>query len=1101
MLKCRQCGSASDEQASFCWHCGHPLAGPFTQLLRGRGETRSIERTAHFELQMPAGSFAERRAQSIGSALESLRDAAGQILALTDAELAGPYRVYLGDVLPAPAGERSAESCIVPERDEVWAVYRPDAPGVELTRSVVRLLVLRGAGFDLALLPALWAGFAGLCEARSQRAPLEPETSRSLTARFGRRPPSLGRLLGQEEPVDASEAGQLAQSFLAFLLERDGPGQLSAYLAATVTVSPEEGARSVYKTALKRLQQEWWASVRRRAVAGGSGILRFLRSSLRYLRPYWKEEIVIFALLLVQLAFQQILPRAQALLIDKAILPRDLQYLIGLAIFLFVLVAVTLFAGVLRDYLTTRVSESVLRGLRERIFDQLQRASHRFYSRMDTGDVLSRFANDLRSVEQGLTSTLSQGVFLVLGLLLSMAHVALISLPLALIVFAALPLFLLTTRVLGPPANRASLTYAEEQAAITNTLQENLGAQPVIKAYNLQVTMARRFRNEAESLLHSAVRLFFLGSLFGVSASLLSTILQVGMLALGGYFVLEGRLALGSLIEFLSLLALVIGPVQSVTGILQSVQIATASMDRVEEILNLEPDVADAAGARELGPVRHSIRLEDVTFSYEGGQAQLDGVSIEIPAGSTAAFVGPSGSGKSTIVSLLLRFYDPDRGRVLFDGQDLREVSLESLRRQTAAVFQESFLFNTSVRENIRYGREGAADAEVEAAARQAEIHDAILELPQGYDTVVGERGGSLSGGQRQRLAIARAILRGASVLIFDEATSALDASTESAILQSIEALSQGRTTVWVTHRLASAAKAGRIFVLERGRVVEQGTHEELLRLNGLYRRLYEDQGGAAAEGQQALALSYLRGVPIFADLAPAMLGSVAGFLRSDPIHAGEVVVEAGAEADKLYLIVWGEFEVLGPAGADAGRPLAVLGPGDYFGDVALLRDVPRTATVRARTAGHVLTLQRQALFGLFSLIPELRSSLEARLAAREAGASTGGAAAAREARTPPDAVLLQYPAGGPARHFPLDRPETSVGRDARNDIALSEPSVSGFHARILRDADGGYLIVDCGSTNGTTVNGRMVGTQPVPLVEGDMIRLGRAALTLHYER
>src|SRR5579875_3542115 len=285
MVVCSRCGSASEEQASFCWHCGRALAGPFTQFLRGRSAARSIERTAHFELQMPTDSFAVRRARDIGASLELLRDAIGRLLALTDAQLAGPYRVYLGDILAPPAdgsSDESASSWIDVERDAVWAIYRPDAPGIELPRAVVRLLVLRGAGFDLATLPAIWLGLVRLCDAPLQREPLEPELSRSLVATFGRRAPSLSRLLDREQQPDGAEAAAVAVSLLAFLLERAGPQQLCAYLAAAAAGSPAQAAGSVYKTALPRLEKDWWAFVRRRAATGTGGIVRFLIRSLRY---------------------------------------------------------------------------------------------------------------------------------------------------------------------------------------------------------------------------------------------------------------------------------------------------------------------------------------------------------------------------------------------------------------------------------------------------------------------------------------------------------------------------------------------------------------------------------------------------------------------------------------------------------------------------------------------------------------------------------------------------------------------------------------------------------------------------------------------------
>ncbi|MGI8549309.1 MAG: ABC transporter transmembrane domain-containing protein, partial [Dehalococcoidia bacterium] len=887
-----------------------------------------------------------------------------------------------------------------------------------------------------------------------------------------------------------------ALSFLAYLLGLKGPSGLRAFIVAAAAQGPEPAAREAYRSSLEELRRAWWKHLRKAAEPEGGSIGRFLRGSLHYLRPYWKQEILIFAFLGVQLAFQQILPRAQALLIDRAILPRDLHYLFGLAVFLFGLVVLVLFTGVLNDLVTTRVSGSVLRTLRERMFGQLQRLSNRFYGGIDSGDILSRFSGDLRAVESGLTGTLTSGAFLLLSLVVSTVRILLINWILGIIVLATLPFFLISTRVLGPRASRASLAFSKQQAVVTGVLKEDIAAQPVIQAYNLQRTVIDRFRVQAGELYRSAVRLFFLSSLFGVTANLLTTAVQVGVLALGGYFVIQGKLPLGNLIEFLALLGLVIGPVQSMNGIIQGIQVASASMDRVEEILNAEPNVRDAADASQLGPLQKGIRFEQVSFSYRGDQPQLDQISLEIPAGSSVAFVDPSGSGKSTIINVLLRFDNPDQGRIILDTHEVTQVTLESLRRQIGIVFQENFLFNTSARENIRYGREDAKGAEVEEAAKLAEIHEVILQLPEGYDTVVGERGGSLSGGQRQRRAIGRAILRRPSILVLDEATSALDERTENAINHTLAALSRGRTTVAVTHRLAAAMTADRIFVLDRGRLVEQGTHQKLLDQEGLYRRLFEEQGGLAtgAAGQRALEVAYLHGVPIFADLDGEALGQIAPFLRHSEVAAGTVVVEAGAQGDKLHLVVSGELEVMAPGDQAQARVLAVLGSGNYFGEIALLRDVPRTATVRARTAVQLLSLDKEKLSSLLESIPGLRRQLEAAFEER------GAAVRLLKAPAPADEARAEAQRGGASlevrggaqngRGFPVNNTETGIGRNRGNDIVLPDRLASGYHARIRRQPDGSFQLLDSRSTNGTGVNGHRIG-EPVALQTGLVLPQG----------
>lgn len=1102
MRTCTECRSANEDRAHFCSQCGSSLAGPFTRTLGA--VDRIVHRTGHFELHFAAGSFAEQRAADVGSALEATAAALTDLLALPG-EALGPERarVYLGETLPGPGEDghvATSGSWVVPEREELWSVYRPDAPGIDLDRAAVRLLVLHATGADLAVAPLLWLGLTGLCAQTAGQAPPAPAVNQALISRLGGDPPSFESLWDAAAAGRVQEASLPALSFLGFLRDRRGGASLRDFIVTTVESGHDSAARSVYGTSMAGLHKAWWKIVRASAASGAGGISRFLIRSLHYLRPYWLQELGIFFLLLIQLAFQQILPRAQALLIDRAILPRNLHFLLGLAIFLFAMVVLVLLTGVVNDFLTTRVSESVLRTLRERMFERLQSASHRFFSRMESGDILSRFTSDLRSVEQGLTGTLTQGAFLILSLVLSVVHILLLNWILGLLVLACLPLFLVTTKFLGPPANRASMAFSRDQAAITSILQEDIAAQPVVKAYNLQALMMQRFRAQAQALYRSAVRLFFLSALFGVSASLLTTAVQVTVLALGGYFVIQGRLPLGNLIEFSALLGLVIGPVQSVSGLLQGMQVATASMDRVEEILDLEPDVRDAADAVELGPLRYGIRFDDVGFSYGGREPQIEGLSLEIAAGESVVFVGPSGSGKSTAINLLMRFYEPDRGRILFDGQDIAHVTLHSLRRQVAAVFQESFLFNTSVRENIRLGREDASDEEVQRAAVQAEVHEAILQMPQGYENPVGERGAGLSGGQRQRLAIARAIIREPSVLVLDEATSALDPRTAGAVSDTLAGLGKGRTTVSVTHRLATAADADRIFVLDRGRLVEQGTHEDLLEAGGLYRSLYEAQGAGMAGGQRALEVAYLQGVPLFADLGPGLLGQVAAFLRPERADAGEPVVCMGDESGKLYLIVAGELDVVVPGAGAEEQVLAVLGPGDYFGEIALLRDVRRTATVRARSASQLLSLDKETLQGVFALVPDLRNRLERGLAVRLAAAVPPARPGAQDA-SPPRAAgpsMLEVHTGpDPGRLFTLDGAATRLGRDPSNDIVLADRTVSAFHARIQRRPDGELELVDCQSTNGTLLNGQPA-LDAALLRDGDLIQLGWVTLILH---
>ncbi|MCZ6671941.1 MAG: ATP-binding cassette domain-containing protein [Verrucomicrobia bacterium] len=374
-----------------------------------------------------------------------------------------------------------------------------------------------------------------------------------------------------------------------------------------------------------------------------------------------------------------------------------------------------------------------------------------------------------------------------------------------------------------------------------------------------------------------------------------------------------------------------------------------------------------------------------MSFSYTGEQQNLKNVDITIPVGHRVAFVGPSGCGKSTILNLLMRYYDPNGGSVKIDGHDIRTVTEKSLHGQIGSVLQDNFLFNISFRENIRMGNLNATDEEVEAAAKVAEIHDIIVGFPDGYENVVGERGGRLSGGQRQRIAIARAIVRDPSILVLDEATSALDPGTEAAINATLEQLGQQRTVISVTHRLTSVVNADRIYVLEDGELVEQGTHQELLDQNGLYLRLWDQQNGfivtegEQAEGEQNVGVeaTRLQAIPMFHGMDGVLLAALANNFMTERFDEDETIFEEGEAGYKMYIVVRGQIEVLttGPTGEE--RQLAVLRDGDYFGEMALLEEIPRTATVRARSSTILLTLEREQFNHLLSSVPDLRLAFE----------------------------------------------------------------------------------------------------------------------------
>jgi ATP-binding cassette subfamily B protein len=417
------------------------------------------------------------------------------------------------------------------------------------------------------------------------------------------------------------------------------------------------------------------------------------------------------------------------------------------------------------------------------------------------------------------------------------------------------PLSLVGPRYFAPRAVQSSYRKREMESSMLSAVQEAVIAQPVVKAFGLEMPVLAGLSQRNAGLYRSAVRVSFLSSLVERSAAISILMLNVLIIGVGAFWAFRGSLSVGTLVSFETVFLTLSYSLSYISQFVPSIVQATGGLGHIQRLLDQQPRVVDAAGAKPLARMAHELTFRNVSFSYTGEQLSLCDLNLRIAQNHFVAFVGPSGSGKSTLLNLLLRFYDPMLGAISIDGHNLRDVTQESLRAQTAVVFQENFLFNTTIRENIRMGAPHATDQEIEAAAATAEIHDFIQSLPEGYDTLAGERGGRFSGGQRQRIAIARAILRDPAILILDEATSALDPASEAAINTTLAHIAQGRTVISITHRLSSVTAADQIFVLNHGRLVESGRHEELLKLDGTYSQMWRKQhGGRAIEADKAKA-------------------------------------------------------------------------------------------------------------------------------------------------------------------------------------------------------------------------------------------------------
>ena len=624
----------------------------------------------------------------------------------------------------------------------------------------------------------------------------------------------------------------------------------------------------------------------------------------------------------------------------------------------------------------------VLNDLRARLFNHLQRLSMDYFARSQIGDLVSRFSSDLVAPELTVSRILPILFTVLIGLGGSITLLFLLDWRLALLTVVSLLTFAVGPTLLGPRMARASFLRQEHAGRIASTVQETVSAQQTVKAFGLESFVGGRFGDQLARFGTSTIRLSFLGSLTGSTAELSMTFTQVLSLGVGAFLVMRGEFSVGGLVAFQALVNNVVLPLRELSQIVEMFQQAAAGLQRVEDVLAEQPRVSDAPGAPSLPRLSREIRLDHATFAYTAGHNALDDVSLSIPAGSHVAIVGPSGCGKSTLINLLLRLYDPTDGSVLVDGQDVRDVSQASLREQIGSVFQDSVLFDTTVRENIRLGMLDASDAEVEAAAAAAEVHQEIAALPNGYDTLVGERGARLSGGQRQRVALARALLRKPAVLVLDEATSALDPQTEATINATFNRLRGGRTIVAVTHRLTSVVGCDLIVVLANGRLAQQGSHTQLLSQPGVYRDLWDQQGGSTIQPFD-LAEASLRRVPYFRGLQDVLLTALTRHFMIERFEAGDVIFCAGEPGDRFYVIVRGQADVLAADFLARDRHLSTLSDGEYFGEIALLEDLPRSATIRARTPMVCLTLERQEFLRLVASSPDLGAAFESVVDAR----------------------------------------------------------------------------------------------------------------------
>jgi ATP-binding cassette subfamily B protein len=567
----------------------------------------------------------------------------------------------------------------------------------------------------------------------------------------------------------------------------------------------------------------------------------------RFVRPFLKNYRKMLAVvglgILIETLFNVIMPLSLKYLIDDALGEEDFQALVRILSVLGAAGVFTSIVAVWYERWNARLAACIISDVRLRLFEHVQNLPAAYFGRTKRGEILSRFSIDLSAFEGSIKDFAGSAALPFFELIAGIILMLFLNWQLAVVALLVFPITLIGPRILTPKAVQANYEQKLNESALLGNVQENIAAQAVIKAFNLQRKTLGWFtmRNyDARTRIASAM---FLSSMVERTVTIAVLLLHLVVLALGAYLATKGQITVGTFVTFESAFWEVSYNIAHVMHFIPVSIQSAAAVRHIEELLDEPPRGEDRPGAPDLPRITNDITFEHVSFHYEGSETPvLDNLSLRLNVGKSIAIVGPSGSGKSTLLNLILRLYVADEGRVTIDGVDIQKVTRESLRRSMAVVFQENMLFNMSIRENIRLGKEGASDEEVEQAARKAEIHRYIMSLPQKYETQVGERGDTLSGGQRQRIAIARAIVRDPSVLLLDEATSALDQTTEAAINRTLLKVAQGRTMIFSTHRLTSVVDMDEIIVISGGRAIERGSHEELLAANGVYRKLWDDQ-------------------------------------------------------------------------------------------------------------------------------------------------------------------------------------------------------------------------------------------------------------------